>query len=77
MRPFYGTKLNYPLALVLGAEGVGLRHLTKTLCDVLVEIPMQGTVQSLNVAQAASVVLFELVRRRMQTPSGENIPLSV
>ncbi len=53
------------LAWVLGAEGEGLRRLTKETCDQLVRIPMLGSVESLNVSVSAGVCLFEARRQRM------------
>jgi 23S rRNA (guanosine2251-2'-O)-methyltransferase len=66
-KSLYETDLKGPLALVLGAEGPGLRRLTKENCDTLVTIPMRGVVESLNVSVATGVVLYEALRQRRGT----------
>lgn len=60
----YDMKLDMPLALVMGAEGSGMRHLTRQQCDFLVNIPMAGQVESLNVSVAAGVMLYEVFRQK-------------
>ena len=60
----YEAKLTGSLAIVLGAEGDGIRHLTAETCDFLLRIPMLGQVPCLNVSVSAGVCLFEAVRQR-------------
>ncbi len=62
----YKADLKGSTALVLGAEGKGLRRLTQELCDYHISIPMLGTVESLNVSVATGVCLFEALRQRRE-----------
>lgn len=61
----YKTDFKGPVAIVMGAEGEGLRRLTREKCDGLVKIPMRGNVSSLNVSVATGVLLFEVIRQRL------------
>lgn len=63
-RSLYDADLKGPLAVVMGAEGAGLRRLTEEKCDFLVKIPMKGRVECLNVSVATGVCLFEARRQR-------------
>lgn len=64
-KSLFAADFKFPTALVLGAEGTGVRRLTKDHCDELLNIPMAGTVSSLNVSVAAGICLFEVVRQRL------------
>jgi 23S rRNA (guanosine2251-2'-O)-methyltransferase len=63
-KTIYDVDLKGPVALVLGAEGEGMRQLTRKTCDDLVSIPMRGAVESLNVSVASGVCLYEVLRQR-------------
>jgi 23S rRNA (guanosine2251-2'-O)-methyltransferase len=63
----YQTDFKGPTAIAMGAEGEGLRRLTRELCDGLVKIPMFGSVSSLNVSVATGVCLFEVARQRIKS----------
>jgi len=62
----FETNLTGPLALAMGGEGKGLRRLTRERCDLLVRLPMLGSVESLNVSVAAGICLYEALRQRRQ-----------
>lgn len=59
------TDLSGPIALVMGAEGSGLRQLTRETCDLTVRLPQQGAVESLNVSVASGMLLYEALRQRL------------
>ncbi|MFY7697768.1 MAG: 23S rRNA (guanosine(2251)-2'-O)-methyltransferase RlmB [Legionella sp.] len=61
----YAIDCSASIALVMGAEGSGMRRLTRKICDQLFALPMQGTVSSLNVSVAAGICLYEVVRQRL------------
>jgi len=63
-KSLYDSDLSGSIALVMGAEGSGLRRLTREQCDFLVNLPMSGSVSSLNVSVATGICLFEIVRQR-------------
>jgi 23S rRNA (guanosine2251-2'-O)-methyltransferase len=68
-KTLYEADLPDSIAWVLGAEGEGMRRLTRESCDLLVRIPMRGEVENLNVSVSAGVCLFESVRRRHSSDS--------
>ena len=67
-RSLYDADLSGPVALVLGAEGHGMRQLTARHCDELVSLPMRGAVESLNVSVASGICLYEALRQRTLAP---------
>lgn len=66
----YEHDFTAPTAIVMGAEGDGMRRLTREQCDYLVKLPMAGVVSSLNVSVATGVCLYEIVRQRAQVREG-------
>jgi 23S rRNA (guanosine2251-2'-O)-methyltransferase len=66
------TDLSGPVALVMGAEGSGLRQLTRETCDLLVRLPQQGAVESLNVSVASGMMMYEALRQRL-LPKGPRL----
>jgi len=72
-RSYAALDLTQPTAVVLGAEGAGLRRLVRERCDWLAAVPMRGHVESLNVAVTAGVVLFEALRQRTCAPPAKGL----
>jgi 23S rRNA (guanosine2251-2'-O)-methyltransferase len=68
-KSLYDVALTGPIGIIMGAEGSGMRRLTRELCDVLLYIPMGGSVESLNVSVATGVTLFEAMRQRTRLKS--------
>jgi 23S rRNA (guanosine2251-2'-O)-methyltransferase len=64
---YRATDLNMPLALVIGSEGQGLRRLVRERCDLLIELPMRGDINSLNASVAGSIALYEAWQQRRST----------
>jgi 23S rRNA (guanosine2251-2'-O)-methyltransferase len=64
-KSIYDLDLTGPIGIVMGAEGEGMRRLTRENCDELVRIPMKGVVESLNVSVASGVCLYEALRQRL------------
>jgi 23S rRNA (guanosine2251-2'-O)-methyltransferase len=71
-QPYETIDFTLPTAVVVGAEGAGMRRLVRERCDWVVSIPMQGRVQSLNVSVATGIVLFEAVRQRRAASSASD-----
>lgn len=60
----YEEKFDVPVGLVIGSEGFGIGRLVKEKCDILVKIPMKGNVSSLNASNAASIIIYEIMKQR-------------
>lgn len=63
---YFETDLDRPIVLVIGSEGKGMNRLVKENCDMLMRIPMRGGVNSLNASAAGAILLYEVVRQRLQ-----------
>ena len=63
-KPYTEVDYKIPVALIVGNEEKGIRRLTAENCDILVNIPMKGKIQSLNVSVASGIILFEILRQR-------------
>ena len=67
-RNCFNEKPSFPLALVLGSEGRGLRRLVREHCDTLVSVPMEGAIGSFNVSVAGGILMAEIMRNRRLSP---------
>ena len=65
--PYYGADLGGPIGIVVGNEGSGISRLVREHCDFVISIPLRGKINSLNASNAAAVILYEIVRRRINT----------
>jgi 23S rRNA (guanosine2251-2'-O)-methyltransferase len=65
VQSLYSCTLTGSIGFVMGAEGTGMRHLTREQCDFLISLPMAGSVSSLNVAVAAGICLYETLRQNL------------
>lgn len=72
----WDVPMNEPLALVIGSEGTGLRKTVRETCDILVKIPMQGRVSSLNASAAGAILMFECVRQRTSGTKAGTPPIA-
>jgi 23S rRNA (guanosine2251-2'-O)-methyltransferase len=63
-RYIYDEKYDVPVGLVIGSEGSGIGRLVKEKCDILVKIPMKGKINSLNASNAASIIIYEIMKQR-------------
>jgi len=66
---YYKEKYETPVALVIGSEGKGISRLVKENCDIILEIPMKGKINSLNASNAASILMFEVMKKRNENES--------
>lgn len=66
---YYQENYDTPVALVIGSEGTGISRLVKENCDIIIEIPMKGKINSLNASNAASILMFEVVKKRNENES--------
>lgn len=60
----YEEKFDVPVGLVIGSEGSGIGRLVKEKCDILIKIPMKGNINSLNASNAASIIIYEIIKQR-------------